>query len=363
MASNSVTFDPEFETEFTTGGSGSGGSGQGSLVATSGYRYGFNGKENDNEVKGEGNQQDYGMRIYDPRIGRFLSVDPLTRDFPWYTPYQFAGNMPILAIDMDGLEPVPRIKQIYSYNNGESIMVVADVTIHIKIINLSKIANGQIDMNSLRAKTKSLLDDALSGEGKSMANGYFGTEKLGEGLAKVKSLKNSINQTVTFKVDVVTDVRVINSLDEIGENDWVFAIVDKVITDKSEEALGLAQFGGKVAIGDASAFVGQTLPKYAPNLVAHEVSHLLGAYDTYIDPAKKSIPNLMNTLGDLNNGKLDSQQLGAEVWQSVLGTWDYIWKGVQGKAYRRPLGVFESEHTRSQLLKFISTNGKSDKIK
>src|SRR5690606_36912003 len=31
------------------------------------YRYGFNGKENDNDVKGEGNQQDYGMRIYDPR--------------------------------------------------------------------------------------------------------------------------------------------------------------------------------------------------------------------------------------------------------------------------------------------------------
>lgn len=37
----------------------------------SGYRYGFNRKENDNEIKGEGNQQDYGMRIYDPRIGRF----------------------------------------------------------------------------------------------------------------------------------------------------------------------------------------------------------------------------------------------------------------------------------------------------
>ncbi|MFY0255719.1 RHS repeat-associated core domain-containing protein [Chitinophaga sp. 30R24] len=59
------------------------------------YRYGFNGKENDNEVKGEGNQQDYGMRIYDPRLGRFLSVDPLTQHFPWYTPYQFAGNKPI----------------------------------------------------------------------------------------------------------------------------------------------------------------------------------------------------------------------------------------------------------------------------
>jgi RHS repeat-associated protein len=69
-----------------------------------GYRFGFNGKENDNEVKGEGNQQDYGMRIYDPRLGKFLSVDPLTKDYPWYTPYQFAGNTPIQAIDLDGEE-------------------------------------------------------------------------------------------------------------------------------------------------------------------------------------------------------------------------------------------------------------------
>jgi RHS repeat-associated protein len=70
-----------------------------------GYRFGFNGKENDNEVKGEGEQQDYGMRVYDPRLGRFLSVDPLTGTYPWYTPYQYAGNDPINYIDIDGLEP------------------------------------------------------------------------------------------------------------------------------------------------------------------------------------------------------------------------------------------------------------------
>jgi hypothetical protein len=41
------------------------------------------------------NQYDYGMRIYDPRIGRFLSVDPLTKPYPWFTAYQYAGNNPI----------------------------------------------------------------------------------------------------------------------------------------------------------------------------------------------------------------------------------------------------------------------------
>ena len=48
--------------------------------------------------------QDYGFRLYNPAIGRFLSVDPLAPDYPWYTPYQFAGNKPIWAVDLDGLE-------------------------------------------------------------------------------------------------------------------------------------------------------------------------------------------------------------------------------------------------------------------
>jgi RHS repeat-associated protein len=76
----------------------------GRLFNSGNYRYGFNGKENDNELKGDGNQQDYGMRIYDPRLGRFLSVDPLTKQYPQLTPYQYASNGPVANIDLDGLE-------------------------------------------------------------------------------------------------------------------------------------------------------------------------------------------------------------------------------------------------------------------
>jgi RHS repeat-associated protein len=68
------------------------------------YHYSFNGKENDADVKGDGNQQDYGMRIYDPRLGRFLSLDPITKEYPELTPYQFASNTPISGIDKDGME-------------------------------------------------------------------------------------------------------------------------------------------------------------------------------------------------------------------------------------------------------------------
>ncbi|WP_367389136.1 RHS repeat domain-containing protein [Lewinella sp. LCG006] len=71
-----------------------------------GYRFGFNGKEADSDKEwGSATHYDYGFRIYNPSIGKFLSVDPLAPSYPWYTPYQFAGNMPIQAIDIDGLEP------------------------------------------------------------------------------------------------------------------------------------------------------------------------------------------------------------------------------------------------------------------
>src|SRR5690606_3381462 len=94
------------------------------------YRYGFNGMEKDDKVKGIGNQYDYGFRIYDPRIGKFLSVDPLFKSYPWYTPYQFAGNKPVWAIDLDGLE---ELVYQYTLENGRATL-------------LKKISNSNIKM-------------------------------------------------------------------------------------------------------------------------------------------------------------------------------------------------------------------------
>lgn len=82
------------------------------------YRYGFNGKENDNEVKGEGNQQDYGLRIYDPRLGKFLSVDPLTKEYPWNSTYAFAENDVIRCVDLDGGERKMAHMSHYEYNGS-----------------------------------------------------------------------------------------------------------------------------------------------------------------------------------------------------------------------------------------------------
>ena len=68
------------------------------------YRFGFNGKEKDNEINGNRNSYDYGFRIYNPRLGKFLSVDPLSSSYPWNSTYAFAENDVIRCVDLDGAE-------------------------------------------------------------------------------------------------------------------------------------------------------------------------------------------------------------------------------------------------------------------
>jgi len=71
------------------------------------YRYGFNGKEKDNEISGNGNAYDFGERSYDPRIGRFKSIDPYAQLFAANSPYSYGFNSPIYLIDADGMYPKP----------------------------------------------------------------------------------------------------------------------------------------------------------------------------------------------------------------------------------------------------------------
>ena len=74
--------------------------------STNAYRYGFNGYEKDDEIKGEGNSYDFGARLYDSRIGRWLSVDPLASKNLFESPYVFVHDNPLIYIDPDGRDAI-----------------------------------------------------------------------------------------------------------------------------------------------------------------------------------------------------------------------------------------------------------------
>ncbi len=99
-----------------------------SYSAGSGFRFGFNGKENINEY------QDYGMRIYYPSLGKFLSTDPLIvyeKKYAELSSFQFASNRSIDVVDIDGLE----YATFNIYVNSKNIVTDITVTTDYELIN------------------------------------------------------------------------------------------------------------------------------------------------------------------------------------------------------------------------------------
>ncbi|MCR9171964.1 MAG: hypothetical protein NXI10_05705, partial [bacterium] len=74
------------------------------------YRFGYNGMEVDNEVSGNGNSYTTQFRQYDPRLGRWKSLDPLMAKYPDMSPYTAFNNNPVFFVDPQGLEGVNNSK-------------------------------------------------------------------------------------------------------------------------------------------------------------------------------------------------------------------------------------------------------------
>ncbi|MGB0526121.1 MAG: RHS repeat domain-containing protein, partial [Flammeovirgaceae bacterium] len=64
------------------------------------YRYGFNGMARDEDAAK--NHYDFGARLYNPILGKWLAVDPSTTKYPYLSPYASFEDNPIIFIDPDG---------------------------------------------------------------------------------------------------------------------------------------------------------------------------------------------------------------------------------------------------------------------
>jgi RHS repeat-associated protein len=176
------------------------------------YRYGFNGKEKLDVVSGEGNEYDFGARMYNPRIGRWLSLDPLQKTYPSLSPYNFVANNPIIFKDEDG-------KVIVDPKTGEKV---------VKVDGTWKTASGG-EVSKMFIKNSQPVLEKLT------------ATKTGE---KIYEQLQSISTLVTIDL---SDKSNLNALKEKGSNsEWHAGLGEKKNADGLYETITITPSLGNI---------------------------------------------------------------------------------------------------------------------
>ncbi|MGH1336865.1 MAG: RHS repeat domain-containing protein [Aureispira sp.] len=92
-------------------------------------RFGFNGKEDDEELSN--GSQDFGARYYDARVGRWWGIDPLSQKFTEWSPYNFVTNNPINIIDPDGRDTFLVRRSAHIVSLSDDLAKVSELSFYI----------------------------------------------------------------------------------------------------------------------------------------------------------------------------------------------------------------------------------------
>ncbi len=224
-----------------------------------GYRYGFNGKERDDEVKGSGNSYDFGARMYDSRIGRWLTIDPFEKKYMAFTPYNYCGNNPIAFVELDGRDYV---YNIYKDSQGNWHLDISS-TVHV----FSDKGNAVRKVNEYNKFMKDNL------------NKFKGSYTMNDGTKvyvriNIKFIQGEIN---------VINLRTLNF--EQGDN--TLYLRQGVIRHKDMGAIGndykKGIVGNKIVLDSNGDYYSRAAT------VVHDVMHQLGLGDRYYDNRKGDV--------------------------------------------------------------------------
>ena len=213
----------------------------GGLMSTSSRQsvqpYKYNGKELDS--KSGLDWYDYGARMYDAALGRFMKTDRFSEKYVSLSPYQYGANNPVNNIDVNG-------DSVWYTRNGDI------VTMHVT----AKIFNNSSDNINMARAAKDIVSDI-----KSTYEGKF---------------EWSDNKTYNLKVDM--DLKVATSMKDVENSDHLFVLAD---SDSKGARGATSMLGGKVMTLASSDFannnwLSNNLSYNKTFTATHEFGHAIG---------------------------------------------------------------------------------------
>jgi len=228
-----------------------------------GYRYGFNGKENDNEVKGSGNSYDFGARIYDSRLGRWLSLDPHAINYPNVSPHAAFVNNPILFVDHDGRDI--GFSTITNKDGSKTVFI----TMNAKIVNQSSNKMHPSNMAALKSEIERTVRETFS-----------------------KSFTGPDGKAVN--VNFTLNLTEVSTTEQLKSSDHAIVLVDYIkIQTSGSKPIGLTHMNSNVVLVEGGASIEEI-----GRTTTHELAHDLGLLDEFkIENGEMTENNPDNLMG------------------------------------------------------------------